>query len=437
MVYGHYYAQFAGKTFVIQAEDEAVENAATTCEILRGMEQLRRHGIRVLFVFGKGAQFADELKRDFDVAPHPETNRLIIPESALPRIERERMRVIRSVEEICRAGEIPIWVVPRSAIRVERRIGHGSTGVPAHCDLLDIQSALEREQIAVVGFGGEDDCGRFLHVPSVSLAAELAVALDAQKLLFLMHADGIHIPHPKKSTRQLSFADLEELLCLLQRQNQRCEFVLAGEVLPKVHASIRAVAGGVSQVHLVSYRRLLDEILTRTGVGTMIECRQSHHVDYARPDDLDEIERLHAESQQFRSACGTPYVAPLGRPELARLLPQTLLLQHRGVIIGKLHAVPVPGDPNMLQIGGFVIAENHQDSQQGQLLLTEAFVRLREQGYTRAVAISASPRAQGLFRQLGGSAAPAVNCSSPLAHRSLQRYVPQERQQVQWFAFRL
>ena len=67
MVDGHYYAQFAGKTFVIQAEGEAVENAATTREILRGMEELRRHGIRVLFVFGKGAQFADELKRDFSV----------------------------------------------------------------------------------------------------------------------------------------------------------------------------------------------------------------------------------------------------------------------------------------------------------------------------------------------------------------------------------
>ena len=293
------------------------------------------------------------------------------------------MRIIRSMEEMCSADEIPICVIPRSAIRVERRIGHGSTGVPACFDLHDIQSALQREHIAVVGFGGEDDCDRFLHVPSVSLAADLAVALDAQKLLFLMHSDGIHIPHLRKGVRQLSFADLEELLCLLQRQDQRCEFVLSGAVLPKVHASIRAVAGGVNQVHLVSYMRLLDEILTRTGVGTMIECRQSHHVDYARPDDLDEIERLHAESQQFRSPYGTPYVAPLARSELARLIPQTLLLQHREVIIGKLHTVPVPGDPDTLQIGGFVIAENHQDSQQGQLLLTEAFARLREQGYTR------------------------------------------------------
>ena len=436
-VQGPYYARFAGKTFVIHAEDEAVENAATMREILRGMQQLRQHGIRVLFVFGKGTQFAGELKRDFGVVPHPETNRLIIPESALPRIAQERTRIIHAVESVCEAEAIPICVVPRSAIRVERRIGHGSTGVPAYFDLQDMRTALEREQIAVTGFGGEDDVHRFLHVPSVSLAADLAVALDAQKLLFLMHADGIQIPHPKRGTRQLSFADLEELLCLLQRQDHGCEFILSGALLPKVHASIRAVAGGVNQVHLVSYMRLLDEVLTRTGVGTMIECRQSHHVDYARPDDLDEIERLHAESQQFRSPYGTPYVAPLERSQLARLLPQTLLLQHREVVIGKLHTVPLPGDPDGLQIGGFVIAENHQDSQQGQLLLTEAFARLREQGYTRAVAISASQRAQGLFRRIGGTTSLAQNCSSPAAQKSLQRYVPEERDQVEWIEFRL
>jgi N-acetylglutamate synthase-like GNAT family acetyltransferase len=169
----------------------------------------------------------------------------------------------------------------------------------------------------------------------------------------------------------------------------------------------------------------------------MIELRQSHHVDYARHDDLDEIERLHTESQQFRSDLGTPFVAPLSRDELARLLPQTLLLQHREVIVGKLHTTPIPGEAQALQIGGFVIAENHQDSQQGQLLLTEAFARLREQGFARAIALSASPRAQILFRRMGGVATPAAECDSPLARKSLQRYQPSERRQVEWIEFRL
>ncbi len=435
MVYSHYYSQFAGQTFVIQAEDEAVENPGTTRAVLNGMEDLLRHGIRVLFVFGKGGQFAAELRKDYGVAAHPETNRLVIPELALPRIERERTRIIHCIEQICAADKIPFRVIPQSAIRVERRIGHESTGVAAHFELPAIRSVLEQSLLTIVGFGGEDDDGEFLHVPSVSLAADLAVELNAQKLFFLMHSDGIYVPHPKKGLRQLSFADLEELLCLLQRQDHQGGFVLSSELLPKVHASISAVAGGVHQVHLVSYTRLLDEVLTRTGVGTMIERRQSHHVDYARPEDLDEIERLHVESQQFRSPHGTPYVHPLERSELARLLPQTLLLRHREVIIGKLHTASVPGEAQTIQIGGFVIAENHQDSQHGQLLLSETLARLRERGCVQAVAITASLRAQALFRRLGGTATPAVDCQSPLAQKSLLRYAPAERQQVEWIEF--
>ena len=143
MVYSHYYSVFEGQTFVIQAESEAVENPATTREILRGMDDLRRHGIRVLLVFGKGARFEAELCTRHGARVHAKTNRLVIPETALPRIRQERSRIARSVEELCVASTIPCCVIAESAIRVERRIGHGSTGVPAGFDLQAIRSVLE------------------------------------------------------------------------------------------------------------------------------------------------------------------------------------------------------------------------------------------------------------------------------------------------------
>lgn len=437
MIYSHYYSVFEGQTFVIQAEGEAVENPATTRDILRGMDDLCLHGIRVLLVFGKGTRFQAELCTQHGARAHAETNRLAIPETALPRIEQERSRIARSVEQICVASTIPCCVISESAIRVERRIGHGSTGVPSGFDLQAIRWVLEQSKLAIVGFGGEDDGRRFLHVPPVSLAAELAVALGAQKLLFLMSCDGISMPQGRKGTGRLSFVDLEGVLCLLQRRDQNGEFVLSGPALPKVHASIRAVAGGVKQVHLVSYSRLLDEILARTGVGTMIEHRQSHHVDYARAEDLDEIERLHVDAQQFRSPHGTPYVKPLDRGGLNRLLPQTLVLRRGDVLIGKLHIIPVPGEDDTVQIGGFVIAENHQDSQQGQLLLGEAFARLRGQGCSRAAAITASERAQSLFLRAGGVPRSTGSRQTLLLGRAVQRYAVKERCKVQLFEFAL
>ena len=322
-------------------------------------------------------------------------------------------------------------------IQVERRIGHGSTGIPTGVNAQAIRAVQDAQQLPVVGFGGEDARGRFLHVPSVQLAADVAVELRARKLLFLMREDGISVPDRNGIRRQLSFADLEQLLCLLQVRSEDGQFVMQGSILPKVHACIQAVAGGVSQIHLVSYSRLLDEILTRTGAGTMIEHRQGHLVDFAQEEDLEEIQRLHRESQRYTSRHGTPYVKPLERRELERLLPRTLLLKHRGVVIGKLHAAPVPGVARTFQIGGFVVGENHQDSQQGQLLLSEALARLREQQAAGAVAVTASQRARVVFERLGGHAGAETTWQKQMLNRAKRRYAPAEQNDVQLFVFQL
>jgi amino-acid N-acetyltransferase len=432
-----YYHDFQGKTFVVQAEAEAVERPETTAAVLRGIKDLLDHDIRVALVFGKGARFGDELRTALGARPHPETNRLVIPETALPRIQQKRAGIADAFRGLCREYEVPCEVLDASAVRAERRIGHGSTGVVTAFDLLAVRAVLGDRRLAILGFGGEDDRGRFLQVPSVSLAAELAVELAAQKLLYLTETDGVLLPDARGEARLLSFADLDGLLCLLSRKDRGGNLVLAGEVVPKIHASIRAVGGGVGQVHLVSCLRLLEEIVTRTGVGTMIERRQSHHVDDARPEDLAEIERLQEESQRYTSDAGTPYVKPLDRSDLKRLLPQTLLLKHRGIVIGKLHTTEIPGVPQALQIGGFVIGENHQDSQQGQLLLGEAFGRLRERGVAAAVAITASPRAKGLFARCGGRTEQDDGWKSRLLKGAQQRYPPEERSQVQLFEFPL
>lgn len=432
-----YYTQFAGKTFVIQAEAEAVENASTTRTILQGIHDLLAHDIRVTLVFGKGASFTQELFARFGVRQHVETHRMIVPDHALPRLQHQRQQIAESLTGLCESMGIAHRLLPENAIQAERRIGHESTGIVTGFDLSMIRAVLAQRRVAILGFGGWDDHQQFLHVPSVSAAADLAVALGAHKLMLLAQTDGIYLPDRKGALRQLSFADLEELLCLLPRRDASGDPLLPHAMLPKVHASIRAVAGGVRQVHIVSYARMLEEILTRTGVGTMIERQQSHHVDYAGLEDLDEIERLHQESQRYRTPCGTPLVKPLDREALHRLLPSTLVLSHRDVLIGKLHVIPLRDVPEAVMISGFVIGENHQDSQHGQLLLNETLDRLRGQGLSIAVAITASNHAKRLFQRSGGVVGHDGPWQVDLLERARQRYQLSQREQVELFAFQL
>jgi acetylglutamate kinase len=437
MISSLYYSEFEGQTFVIQAEADAVENDNTMLAILESIRDLLDHSIRIVLVFGKGSGFEKELRTQYRVQEHPETNRLVIPEQALLRIREERARIAQTITGLCQSAHIPYRLLPESAVRAERRIGHESTGVIAKIDTAAIHTVLDQKRLALIGFGGADDRGQFLHIAAASLAADLAVELTARKLLFLTKADGIFLPDHKGAMRQLSFADLEELLCLLQRKDPAGNLILSGSVVPKVHASIRAVAGNVSQIHLVSYSRLLEEVLTRTGVGTMIERQQSHQVDFARRGDLEEILRIHSESQRYTTPDGTPLVKPLTRAEIERLLPHMLLLKHRGIIVGKLHATAIPEAPAVLQIGGFVIGEDHQDSQHGQLLLSEALGRLRGRGFVAAAAVTASEPAKRVFHRLGGVPRQEGPWQSKLLEKALPRYKPQEQDQVELFEFKL
>jgi predicted GNAT family N-acyltransferase len=377
------------------------------------------------------------LSNRFGARQHPETNRLTVPEHALPRMRQQRACIGDAIASLCQSAGIPYSMLPETAVQAERRIGHQSTGIVTGFDLAAIRAVLDNHRLAIIGFGGWDEHQQFLHVPSVSLAADLAVELHAHKLMLLTDIDGIFVPGRKGALQQVSFADLEELLCLLPRRDASGNSLLSESIIPKVHASIRAVAGGVRQVHIVSYSRMLDEILTRTGVGSMIERQQSHHVDYAQPEDLDEIDRLHQESQRYTTVHGTPFIKPLDRSDLQQLLPHTLVLSHRDILIGKLHVTELDEAPQARMIGGFVIGENHQDSQHGQLLLIETLGRLRGTGIRTAAAITASDRAKRLFERSGGVVAVGGDWQMQRLALSRQRYQPDEQDSVQLYEFLL
>lgn len=66
-----YYCQFAGRIFVIQVENEAVENTAIAYAILREVRELLGHGIRVAIVFGKGGRCEEQMRAQFMLASTP------------------------------------------------------------------------------------------------------------------------------------------------------------------------------------------------------------------------------------------------------------------------------------------------------------------------------------------------------------------------------
>jgi acetylglutamate kinase len=117
--------------------------------------------------------------------------------------------------------------------------------------------------ISSIGMG-EDGCS--YNINADIAAGELAAALRAEKLLMLTDVEGIFADYNDQSSL-ISALRVEHAYRMI---NER---TIAGGMIPKVEACIKAVQGGVNRTHIIDGRLLhsmLLEILTDKGIGTMV-----------------------------------------------------------------------------------------------------------------------------------------------------------------------
>jgi acetylglutamate kinase len=116
----------------------------------------------------------------------------------------------------------------------------------------------------VASIAVDETTGQAYNVNADVVASELAVALSAEKLVFLGDVPGLIGP----TGDLLSVLSAEQGLDLLAQGG-----VIAGGMIPKLESAIRALKAGVGRVHLVDGRvehSLLLELFTPEGVGTMV-----------------------------------------------------------------------------------------------------------------------------------------------------------------------
>jgi acetylglutamate kinase len=113
--------------------------------------------------------------------------------------------------------------------------------------------------IAPVGLG---EGGMGFHMFADSVAAEVAVAVGARKLILLLDAPGLTVDGELQS--ELTTRDLE---------HQLADGALVGHLKVTVQAILRALRGGVERVHVIDARvphSGIAELFTDHGVGTLV-----------------------------------------------------------------------------------------------------------------------------------------------------------------------
>lgn len=151
-----------------------------------------------------------------------------------------------------------------SAKGVDEIIDIGLVGEVTQVDPHIIISLEKEGFVPVISPVGVGPKGETLNINADYVAASVASALKAEKLILLTDVPGII----DKKGRIISTLKKQQIKKLVD------DGTISGGMLPKVQACIKAIEGGVSKTHIIDGRVahcMLLEIFTKEGIGTEIQ----------------------------------------------------------------------------------------------------------------------------------------------------------------------
>ena len=275
---------FAGKIFVVKAGGELLTEPRWRDGIARDVALLHRLGMKIVLVHGGGPQLtlaAEQLGIESrKVAGRRITTPALINVAVMEWRGRLSLEWVRAIQ---REGESAVGIsgVDGRTLQAARRppavissdsgdrvtVDFGEVGDLEKVDTSTICALLGAGVVPVVTPLAAGRDGSPLNVNADTVAAALAAALGAEKLLLLSQIPGIqtHIDDPTSVLHHLTL----EQLGGLERDG-----TISGGMRPKAAAIRTALDGGVPKVHVLDGRRpgaMLEEVFTPEGCGTLIE----------------------------------------------------------------------------------------------------------------------------------------------------------------------
>jgi acetylglutamate kinase len=142
----------------------------------------------------------------------------------------------------------------------------GYTGEITSIDGVFINKLLSENLIPVIApiAAGDNATHPGYNINADTAASEIAAAIDAKRVIFLTDTPGV-LDKNKNLISSLTKDEIEKL---------KEDGTIAGGMIPKVDAALKAVERGVEKAHIIDGRvehSILLELLTSEGIGTEIK----------------------------------------------------------------------------------------------------------------------------------------------------------------------
>lgn len=266
-----YIQKYYGKTVVIKYGGNAMISSELRSAVISDIILLNLVGVRVVMVHGGGPEIGQMLEKV------GKQSRFV---DGLRYTDRETMDIVQQV--LC--GK-----VNKNLVSIINNLGGkaiglcGLDGALFQAKQLDekyglvgkivkvcpqvVNDCLETGYIPVistVALGIDEDTS--YNINADTAAAELAIALGAEKLILLTDVRGV-LRDPKDESTLIAQIRLHEVPSLVDSG------IIGGGMIPKIDCCVNALQNGVHRTHILDGRiahSILTEMLSHKGIGTMI-----------------------------------------------------------------------------------------------------------------------------------------------------------------------
>ncbi len=378
-----YIHAYHGKTFVVAMAGELVA-AGKLNAFVQDLAILHAMGIKLVLVHGFRPQVNEQLRAKGHTSKF--SHGIRITDAVALDCAQEAAGQLRFEIEAAFSQGLPNTPMANATVRVvsgnfltARPVGivdgvdFQHSGVVRRVDSGAIRRAIESEAVVLLSPFGFSPTGEAFNLTMEEVATSTAVALQADKLLFLTEVAGIHENMQDTTSpidTELALADAERMLASLPRPTQPTDPAFY------LQHCVKACRGGVERSHILPFATdgaLLSEVFTHDGIGTMVVDEKLESLREANVDDIGGILQL---IEPFEND-GT--LVKRSRNEIERDIGHYTVIEHDGVIFGCAALYPYP-EAHTGEMAALTISPQVQSQGDGERILKRVEQRARAMG---------------------------------------------------------
>lgn len=276
-----YIQKFFGKTIVIKYGGNAMVNNELKAKVMEDIALMKYVGIRPVVVHGGGPDITGFLqkigKKSEFVSGLRVTDEETVQIAEMVLVGKVNTEIVsllnhRGVKAVGLSGKDAELIRAKKKLaevyegETVRMVDIGFVGEVEKINVDILNDLLDQDYIPVIAPIGVGENNESYNINADYVAAEVAGALHAEKLLLLTDIEGIYKDYHDKTTfvSTLTQDEAKEMIK---------DGTIAGGMIPKVEACLCSLAAGAGKTHIIDGRldhSLILEVFTPQGIGTEV-----------------------------------------------------------------------------------------------------------------------------------------------------------------------